>query len=176
MSNRERWIIYPLLFLSLGTALKPYFGVQMNVRSVCCDQLVAKRIECANLDVVRVEDMGREGASVNIRMRSLPVQSDPAGQETKDDSEATQQGGLIEIANADHSRRLSLVAEGVLTDGNLKTPIRRIIIPWQLVPSPAEMKKRLEKKDAASQPDPAKADPPGAVPPAKVDLPVKTPG
>jgi hypothetical protein len=39
MSSRERWIVYPLLFLALGTAIKPKL-------------VPAERVTCRTLDVV----------------------------------------------------------------------------------------------------------------------------
>jgi hypothetical protein len=42
MSTRERWIVYPLLFLALGTAIKPKL-------------VPAERVTCRNLEVVDEE-------------------------------------------------------------------------------------------------------------------------
>ena len=39
MSTRERWIVYPLLFLALGTAIKPKL-------------VPAERVSCRHLEVV----------------------------------------------------------------------------------------------------------------------------
>ncbi len=46
MSNRERWVIYPLLFLALGFALKPKFVPPENFKcqSIECDDLLVKDI------------------------------------------------------------------------------------------------------------------------------------
>ena len=42
MSERERWIVYPLLFLTLGIALRDKFGVAKEVRAhrIICEELV----------------------------------------------------------------------------------------------------------------------------------------
>jgi hypothetical protein len=36
MSDRERWIVYPLLFLSLGLTLKPKFTHELEVPHIHC--------------------------------------------------------------------------------------------------------------------------------------------
>ncbi len=40
MSDRERWIIYPLLFLALGTALRDKLTQSIEVDRILCKQLV----------------------------------------------------------------------------------------------------------------------------------------
>ncbi|HEX4412508.1 MAG TPA: hypothetical protein VH107_02695 [Lacipirellulaceae bacterium] len=54
MSDRERWIIYPLLFLALGAALRDKF-VEPTVR---------KSIVCQELTVVDDDVPGQEGARI----------------------------------------------------------------------------------------------------------------
>ncbi len=46
MNERERWIVYPLLFLALGAALRDSFR-----QRVTTDELVTKRIVCEELSV-----------------------------------------------------------------------------------------------------------------------------
>jgi hypothetical protein len=40
MNDRERWIVYPLLFLALGASLRDKLFDQTRSRSVVCEQLV----------------------------------------------------------------------------------------------------------------------------------------
>jgi hypothetical protein len=67
MSSRERWTIYPLLFLALGASLRSKFTntfdvSSLNSRLVKSTQLAATNIQCDDLVVVgRVVILGRDG-------------------------------------------------------------------------------------------------------------------
>jgi hypothetical protein len=53
MSERERWIVYPLLLLTMGTALHDKFAQQVHTRQILCDkELDAEVIRCKKLVVV----------------------------------------------------------------------------------------------------------------------------
>ncbi len=39
MSDRERWIVYPLLFLALGAALRDKLAKQTRAKQIVCEQL-----------------------------------------------------------------------------------------------------------------------------------------
>jgi hypothetical protein len=43
MTERERWIVYPLLLLAIGTALKDKFGIPSEVRA---ERIICKKIDC----------------------------------------------------------------------------------------------------------------------------------
>jgi hypothetical protein len=58
MSERERWIVYPLLFLALGAAL----------RDKLFDQTTSKRIVCQELTVVDEEPIGLRPARILARI------------------------------------------------------------------------------------------------------------
>jgi hypothetical protein len=47
MSDRERWIVYPLLLLTLGLALRDKFGAAKEVRAhrIICEELVVSNEE-----------------------------------------------------------------------------------------------------------------------------------
>jgi hypothetical protein len=51
MSMRERWIVYPLLFMTLGIALRDKVvpPSSLQVGEVVCDRLVSKQSECQAL-------------------------------------------------------------------------------------------------------------------------------
>jgi hypothetical protein len=62
MSNRERWIVYPLVFLTLGIVLRDKFVPQghsaalqfeageIAAQSIRCEQLLVKEVVCDKLD------------------------------------------------------------------------------------------------------------------------------
>lgn len=39
MSDRERWIVYPLLFLALGAALRDKLAKQTRAKQIVCEQV-----------------------------------------------------------------------------------------------------------------------------------------
>ncbi len=53
MSERERWIIYPLLFLALGAALRDKLIKQTTADKVICEELWAERIMCGSVRVMQ---------------------------------------------------------------------------------------------------------------------------
>ena len=58
MSTRERWVVYPLLFLTLGTVMRDKFVPQtfLEVDSLHCNQLdVRKVIHCGQLHARKVD-------------------------------------------------------------------------------------------------------------------------
>jgi hypothetical protein len=69
MTERERWIVYPLLFLALGAAL----------RDKLFDRTTSKSIVCQELTVVDSEPVGNRPARVLARLgRSEPTSGEPA--------------------------------------------------------------------------------------------------
>lgn len=40
MTDRERWIVYPLLFLALGSALRDKLAKQTQAKQIICEQLL----------------------------------------------------------------------------------------------------------------------------------------
>lgn len=46
MNERERWIIYPLVFFALGAALRDKFMQHVSSKEIECQRLVVKSIEC----------------------------------------------------------------------------------------------------------------------------------
>ncbi len=72
MSTRERWIVYPLLFLTLGIAMRDYFlptkhlavmnlaadeihAKEINAQRVRCGESMAEKTRCNFLDSGRME-------------------------------------------------------------------------------------------------------------------------
>jgi hypothetical protein len=62
MTERERWTVYPLLFLALGVALK-----DKMVRSVNTDEVHAKKVVCSELVVAE------PGSNKQVRLASGEV-------------------------------------------------------------------------------------------------------
>jgi hypothetical protein len=51
MSTRERWIVYPLLFLALGAALRDKLIGKLEIGQVICDRLESGQSDCRALIV-----------------------------------------------------------------------------------------------------------------------------
>lgn len=87
MSTRERWIVYPLLFLALGTAIKPKL-------------VPAERVSCRRLEVVDEELQPRirltAGASDEGEIRIINQSGQPV---VMLKSDAKTRAGLIETLN-----------------------------------------------------------------------------
>lgn len=78
MSERERWIIYPLLFLSLGVALRDELFDRTWSKSVVCEQLIALQEDPTNPQlrrliavIGRTEDVIQEPATGAIRVDTV---------------------------------------------------------------------------------------------------------
>ena len=68
MTERERWVVYPLLFLALGAAL----------RDKLIDRTITKSIVCQELNVVDEEPLGRQPPRVLAKIgRAEPKSGGP---------------------------------------------------------------------------------------------------
>jgi hypothetical protein len=65
MSERERWIVYPLLFLALGAALRDKLSDRTTTKSIVCQELTVVGDELVGRDAVRIiaKIGGTEGSS-----------------------------------------------------------------------------------------------------------------
>jgi hypothetical protein len=63
MTERERWIVYPLLFLALGAALRDKLFDQTTSKSIICEDIV-----CQELTVVDAEPRGNRQANILARI------------------------------------------------------------------------------------------------------------
>ena len=59
MSERERWIVYPLLFLALGAALRDKLFNLTRSQTVVCESLQAEQIQTRVLAVEQIVYRGR---------------------------------------------------------------------------------------------------------------------
>ena len=86
MTSRERWIVYPLLFLTLGIALRGKLGAQKRLDAVqvkagqieagqitAFEEIAARKIRCNELEVMhgRLAVTRRDGTDA-VRMHVLP--------------------------------------------------------------------------------------------------------
>jgi hypothetical protein len=85
MNERERWIVYPLLFLALGAAL----------RDKLVDRTTAKSIVCQELSIVDEEPTGREPQRTLVRIGRTKAR--PGGKS----SALMQMNGDLEIFDDD---------------------------------------------------------------------------
>jgi hypothetical protein len=74
MSERERWIVYPLLFLALGAALRDKF-----TRQVMTDRLHAAQISCEHLEIIDPDKQGRVVARLTSADPQPGVESSRVG-------------------------------------------------------------------------------------------------
>ena len=56
MTERERWIVYPLVLFALGAALRDKFMQHVETKELQCQRVVAKQIECEGMIIVDPEN------------------------------------------------------------------------------------------------------------------------
>lgn len=54
MTERERWIVYPLLFLALGAALRDKLFDQTQSKRIVCEELLVKNVQAENVQAANV--------------------------------------------------------------------------------------------------------------------------
>lgn len=108
MSERERWIVYPLLMFALGAA----------IRDKLMDRVEAKEIRCESLEIVDQQDPGRILARLGIRRAS---NTDPT-------QLAARVGELVLVDN-DGNLVCDIATDVQLRYGRLIAPQLRIIDP-----------------------------------------------
>lgn len=65
MSERERWIVYPLLFLALGASLRDKLGGRTTIKSIACQELRIEDEQVGNQPPRTLLFMGRTEAGPN---------------------------------------------------------------------------------------------------------------
>lgn len=115
MSNRERWVIYPLLFLALGFALKPKFvpPEKFKCRLIECDELIVGR----NLVAVGKFQAARIDTGVLHVSRSAQIDQSLTVRSIKSTTaiSSVTQTKTLDIVGDDGKRRLSM-----------GTPVRKV--------------------------------------------------
>jgi hypothetical protein len=64
MTDRERWIIYPLLFFALGTSLHDKLG--LPAERLNCQEIHAEKIQCNNLESIRQKTQELDCTLLNV--------------------------------------------------------------------------------------------------------------
>jgi hypothetical protein len=77
MTERERWIVYPLLFLALGAALRDKLVDRTTTKSIVCQELLIVDEESTGLQSQRtLARIGRKPKSVGKSTASLQINGD----------------------------------------------------------------------------------------------------
>ncbi len=72
MNERERWIVYPLLFFALGASLRDKFLQHVATKELECQRIVAKEIVCEDISVIDVEKPDRVVAKLTSGQLTAP--------------------------------------------------------------------------------------------------------
>ncbi|MEQ8847257.1 hypothetical protein [Botrimarina sp.] len=140
MSDRERWIVYPLLFLALGSALRDKLFKETRAKQILCEQLFL------------VDQDGRPQAVLNGRVLDFQ----PFGDQTN---------GHVE-SNTVNATGLFQNGEPVVTPRLLLQQLfqlfGRMRLPQGVVPPPGEAVKVLPSQERPA--DPADPQPPTTQP------------
>ena len=140
MSNRERWVIYPLLMLALGASLRSKFTGQLNVDRVICDALVVgERNSPAR--IVLASSKARPAYSEILGPESLPV--------ALLESDSTGTSGLLHLsAGKRMSTTFGLTPDGSIISATFRQgtkvyrlPVYRLPSAGAKTPAKADMKK-----------------------------------
>ncbi len=139
MSERERWVVYPILFLTLGIALRDKMFQRVATKAVSTEtsyadvsvsnKLRANVVEC---EKIVVSSRGRPvitaGASRN---GSGTIQTFGAGGQQLVVIEDNESGGMVTVT--DYGQRQSVAlghAGGGVYAGLLIGPARGLLMPW----------------------------------------------
>ncbi|MCA9235838.1 MAG: hypothetical protein KDA44_10225 [Planctomycetales bacterium] len=69
MSERERWIVYPLLFFALGAAIRDKILNSVESDQIACEELDAKTIRCE--EIVVTDPQGRTAGLAKLGSTAL---------------------------------------------------------------------------------------------------------
>lgn len=111
MSNRERWILYPLVFLSLGLGLRDRF-LQFDTRTVAARDVQAQLLKS---DAIAARQLRAESSFIDtVTCRRLIV----AGDETAKTAAVVlaandQRQGIIQVLDPEGRSQVTLVATPV---------------------------------------------------------------
>jgi hypothetical protein len=149
MSNRERWIIYPLLFMSLG------YGWKANVLPF--DELKCRKLECTE-DAQFFTASAQRLAGNNAEFLAASTQQLVVRDEGRMQLEllSTNRGGMIHMHRYEHGRSpVSLQAVDELGHGQLIGGLFRH--PPQPAPRPETKKDEKPREQKQSDASPATA-------------------
>jgi hypothetical protein len=122
MSIRERWIVYPLLFLSLGISLRDQFLPSMRMRpGLSAAKLRCIELECQDLTVtgpdgsqrIRLGVTSKQAGQIELydrHHRMLVVAgADPSGKSGSLETFAAEGKPLVRLRATDHGGMVSTV-------------------------------------------------------------------
>jgi hypothetical protein len=118
MSTRERWIVYPLLFLALGTAIKPKLTppeTRGPARPVTV--LRVDRVECGALSVLGDDDKPRVVARAVEGGGQIHVADNQGRVVVAIRADAETRAGTVETRNENGSAQAAMMSSG--TGGEL---------------------------------------------------------
>ncbi|MEN6405723.1 MAG: hypothetical protein ABFC77_04545 [Thermoguttaceae bacterium] len=165
MSNRERWIVYPLLFLSLGMAVRdkvmPH-GV-LRAKELICDHVVSNRSECLALLVngPKNRPVVIAGTDTNLRAGSIETFTEDGLPQVQ--LRSTESGGMVTAIG--QAGKVVLILGyfgqnlGVFAQAPGFAAPMSLTLPWHL-----EMKPR--QPQTPKQPTPPDASPSKSTSPA----------
>jgi hypothetical protein len=152
MSDRERWIVYPLLFLAIGASL----------RDKLFDRTTSKSIVCQELIVVGEALGGREPVRILARIGSAESSTPQAPRE----GQMFVDGQVL----VEQLRAGSIVSDNYAYRGMPFAPTLRAILPGV---SPADLLRALQRSAEAASADQEKS-PPAETPAGQPDAEAET--
>jgi hypothetical protein len=108
MSTRERWIVYPLLFLTLGSVLRDKLVPQSHFQAVT---ISADQIRCSRLQSDLIKAI--EAAVAEVRCQDLAVQGPNNRPVVVAAADIATGSGLLETYSATGARQVRLAATDV---------------------------------------------------------------
>ncbi len=109
MTDRERWTVYPLLFLALSMSLKDKLTRFVSTDTVECKTLVCEKLEVKGTEGnPSVTMMQGQLQAKNLFCQSL-VATDESGKRQQIVIASTSEGGIVRTYGADNQHQASMV-------------------------------------------------------------------
>jgi hypothetical protein len=171
MSTRERWVVYPLLFLTLGIALRDKVVPRntLRVREVVCERLVCNRSECRTLLVNGPKDRPVVIAGTDVNTRAGTIETFTENGVPQVRLLSTDTGGMVTTIG--HAGKVILVMGhtgqnfGVFAQVPELGPPIPLTLPWRFEAKPSHP--QPPKEPAAPGQTPDKSPPQKAQEPEK---------
>ncbi|MDZ4659522.1 MAG: hypothetical protein SH868_18275 [Bythopirellula sp.] len=108
MSERERWIVYPLLLFALGAA----------VRDKLIQRVESKEIRCESLQIVDQQDPDKTLAELSFKRA---ISSDP--------TQLADRVGALQLRDSDGNQVCDIATDVIVTNGRIVTRQLLVIDP-----------------------------------------------
>jgi hypothetical protein len=164
MSERERWVVYPLLFLALGAALRDKLFDRTTTRSIVCQELTVVDEQPVGSQPVRVlarigraqsADAGGPQGQLLVNGELEIVDEAVVGQQVatvtvakvgrEAPSRGSSAGGYLVVNGQLQAKAIN--AERYLYRGLLFAPALQAVLPW----GPTEFMRALRSRLPSSQ-------------------------